>query len=83
MVFCTECFNSLRNRFEQLCINYSNEKIQNFCTQRLIRDEQNWYKEEGVKVPEIPFPGNDMVLGKYARPDLIKIKHIIFYYRYA
>lgn len=60
-----ECFNSLTNKFEQFCINYSNEKIQNFCTQRLIRDEQNWYKTEGIEVPEIPFPGNDIVLGKY------------------
>ncbi|XP_031625631.1 myosin heavy chain 95F-like [Contarinia nasturtii] len=57
-----ECFNSLGNRFEQFCINYSNEKIQNFCTQRLICDEINWYKEESINVPEISFPGNDMVL---------------------
>lgn len=61
MIF-TECFEE--NQFEQFCINYANEKIQNYCTQRLIVDEQEWYKVEGVKVPEIGFPGNDIVLSK-------------------
>lgn len=65
MFFHTECFSASNNQFEQFCINYSNEKIQNFCTQRPIRDEQNWYKNEGIELPEIPFPGNDVVLGKY------------------
>lgn len=52
------------NLFEQFCINYGNEKIQNFCTHRLIYKEQEWYKAEGLKVPEISFPGNDNILGK-------------------
>lgn len=57
-----ECF--AENQFEQFCINYANEKIQNFCTRRLIIDELEWYKVEGINVPEIEFPGNDIVLSK-------------------
>lgn len=53
------------NRFEQFCINYSNEKIQNFCTKILIYDELSWYKSEGLEAPEIIFPGNEFVLGEY------------------
>lgn len=52
------------NQFEQFCINYGNEKMQSFCTHRLIHKEQDWYKAEGFNLPEIPFPGNSGVLGK-------------------
>lgn len=62
--FSTECFKTSSNCFEQFCINYTNEKIQAFCTQHLIVDELHWYKSEGIQIPEIPFPGNDTVLGK-------------------
>lgn len=64
-IFFIECFVKSSNRFEQFCINYANEKIQSFCTTRLITDEIKWYKTEGVEIPEISFPGNDMILGKF------------------
>lgn len=63
-LFYLEFFDASKNRFEQFCINYSNEKIQSFCTQRLISDELQWYKSEGLEVPQILFPGNEIVLGK-------------------
>lgn len=63
-MFSIECFDSSMNLFEQFCINYANEKIQNFCTQRLIYKEQEWYKTEGLNLPEISFPGNDQILGE-------------------
>lgn len=62
----TECFGTSGNRFEQICINYANEKIQNFCTQRLICDELNWYKTENIAIPGIQFPGNDAILGNFS-----------------
>lgn len=62
--FVTECFESPNNRFEQFCINYANEKIQSFCTSRLIIDEVKWYEKEGIKIPTIDFPGNEIILGK-------------------
>lgn len=39
--------------------------MQQFSVQKLIRDEQNWYKSENIEVPEIIFPGNDELLGKF------------------
>lgn len=60
----TECFNPPMNRFEQLCINFANEKIQKFSTHRLIFEEQEWYKTEGIDLPEISFPGNDNILSE-------------------
>lgn len=57
-----ECLS--KNQFEQFCINYANEKIQNLCTRCLIRSEQEWYKDEGIEVPEIEFPGNDEIIGE-------------------
>lgn len=52
------------NRFEQFCINYTNEKIQKFSTDRLIYKEQQWYKSEGLDLPVISFPGNEGILGE-------------------
>lgn len=57
----TECFDI--NRYEQFCINYINEKLHSFCSQQLIHSEQEWYRMEGLKLPLIPFPGNDDILG--------------------
>lgn len=53
------------NLFEQLCINFANEKIQNFSAHRLIFEEQEWYKAEGIDLPEIAFPGNDNILSEF------------------
>lgn len=55
------------NQFEQFCINYANEKIQNFCINRLIYKEQEYYKAEGLDLPKISFPGNDDILGEFAK----------------
>lgn len=60
----TECLKKSHNQFEQFCINYANEKIQHFSTDLLIHNEQEWYKIEGVEVPPIEFPGNDIILGE-------------------
>lgn len=65
----TECLNI--NQFEQLSINYCNEKIQNFCTKRLLHDEQRWLESEGIEIASIPFPGNDRVLGMKKSADSI------------
>lgn len=51
--------------FEQFCINYANEKLQQFCVQRLIIDEQKWYVKQGLKIPTIKYLSNDEVVGKY------------------
>lgn len=59
----TECHLMGRNSFEQLCINFVNEKVQHFCASRLIKEELDWYASEGVLVRKIEFLDNDNILG--------------------
>ncbi|KAL7669053.1 hypothetical protein ACOME3_009724 [Neoechinorhynchus agilis] len=46
------------NSFEQFCINYCNEKLQQFFNGRILRDEQNLYEHEGLGVPRIQYVDN-------------------------
>ncbi len=44
--------------FEQFCINYCNEKLQQFFNQRILKDEQELYEREGLGVKRITFADN-------------------------
>ncbi|CAH0558642.1 unnamed protein product [Brassicogethes aeneus] len=57
------------NSFEQFCINYCNEKLQQFFNQRILKHEQELYKREGLSVPEITFVDNQDCI------DLIETKN--------
>ena len=46
------------NGFEQLCINYCNEKLQQFFLNFIFKHEQEIYDAEGVKWPNIDFFDN-------------------------
>ena len=46
------------NSFEQFCINYCNEKLQQFFNQRILKDEQELYEKEGLGVKKISFVDN-------------------------
>ena len=68
--------NFTENGFEQLCINYTNEKLQSHFTDALIIRQQEEYKREGVTVDHIVFPNNnaqiellDGVSGIFAKLD--------------
>lgn len=52
------------NSFEQFCINYCNEKLQQFFNERILKYEQELYKREGLNVPEITFVDNQDCIGK-------------------
>lgn len=52
------------NSFEQFCINYCNEKLQQFFNERILKNEQELYKREGLNVPEIRFVDNQDCIGK-------------------
>ncbi|KAJ1561314.1 cytochrome c oxidase subunit 1, partial [Cladochytrium tenue] len=46
------------NSFEQLCINYTNEKLQQYFTLHIFKMEQEEYKSQGVPWESIPFVDN-------------------------
>ncbi|XP_050509251.1 myosin heavy chain 95F isoform X2 [Diabrotica virgifera virgifera] len=57
------------NSFEQFCINYCNEKLQQFFNDMILKQEQELYKKEGLVVPEIQFVDNQDCI------DLIETKN--------
>ncbi|XP_031633965.1 myosin heavy chain 95F-like, partial [Contarinia nasturtii] len=57
-----ECFEMGQNSFEQICINFVNEKIRNFSTNRLIKAELDWYKSENLDIPQIDFLDNQNII---------------------
>eukprot|EP00038_Savillea_parva_P000944 m.100093 g.100093 ORF g.100093 m.100093 type:complete len:1206 (+) comp10335_c1_seq1:121-3738(+) len=46
------------NSFEQFCINYCNEKLQQFFNGRVLKDEQELYVKESIKFKEVEFVDN-------------------------
>jgi myosin V len=59
-IFGFECFR--KNGFEQLCINYANEKLQQKFTEDIFRQVQAEYKFEGLALEEITYDDNHDVL---------------------
>ncbi|KAG8513209.1 Unconventional myosin-VI, partial [Galemys pyrenaicus] len=46
------------NSFEQFCINYCNEKLQQFFNERILKEEQELYQKEGLGVNEVNYVDN-------------------------
>lgn len=50
------------NSFEQLCINFCNEKLQFHFNEHIFRMEQNLYQSEGISIPGTAFVDNQPTL---------------------
>uniref|UniRef100_A0A8B9KS67 Myosin IHb n=1 Tax=Astyanax mexicanus TaxID=7994 RepID=A0A8B9KS67_ASTMX len=57
------------NSFEQFCINYCNEKLQQLFIQLTIKSEQEEYEMEGIEWQPVPFFNNKIIC------DLVEEKH--------
>ncbi|XP_057671586.1 myosin-VIIa-like isoform X1 [Diorhabda carinulata] len=65
-IFGFENFNI--NSFEQTCINYANENLQQFFVRHIFKLEQEYYNKEGISWANITFNDNQTIL------DLIGMK---------
>ena len=50
------------NSLEQLCINYTNETLQNLFNEYIFNKEQKLYQDEGLDCEQISFTNNDKIL---------------------
>jgi myosin heavy subunit len=58
------------NSFEQLCINYCNEKLQSHFNEHIFKLEQDEYKAQGVIVADTAFKDNQPCL------DMLEIRNV-------
>lgn len=47
-----------------MCINFVNEKVQQMFVKSMLKDEQDWYAQECLEIPQIPFLDNSLILGR-------------------
>lgn len=59
-IFGFEIFDN--NSFEQLCINFANETLQQLFNQTTFKEEEQLYMEESVPYEPIKFKDNQKVL---------------------
>eukprot|EP00966_Prymnesium_polylepis_P077894 1805965-Prymnesium_polylepis.1 len=57
------------NSFEQLCINFANEKLQNFFLETVFAGEEAVYKEEGVPWNPIKYEDNKDIIELLEMPN--------------
>lgn len=56
------------NTFEQLCINYANERLQHLFVDHVLRAEQTLYEQEGILWNRLDFPDNQAILSVLHHP---------------
>ncbi|MCL4146309.1 UNVERIFIED_CONTAM: hypothetical protein GTU68_025870 [Idotea baltica] len=58
-----------RNSFEQFCINYCNEKLQQLFIELVLRQEQEEYMREGIEWTAVEYFNNEIIC------DLVEVNH--------
>ncbi|KAJ8378992.1 hypothetical protein AAFF_G00232210 [Aldrovandia affinis] len=56
------------NSFEQFCINYCNEKLQQLFVELILRQEQEEYKREGITWQHIEYFNNQIIVDLVEQP---------------
>ena len=51
-----------KNNFEQLCINYTNEKLQNYHNYIIFQNEQELYRKEGINWQIVEYKDNTPII---------------------
>ncbi|KAI3378798.1 hypothetical protein SNEBB_000798 [Seison nebaliae] len=59
-----------KNSFEQMCINYANENLQQFFVRHIFKLEQTMYDNEGISWKNIKFTDNQHILDLIAEKPL-------------
>lgn len=59
-----EFYENRNNCFEQLCINYTNERLHQFFAQTMLKNEQEWHKKENINVPKFEYFDNSHIVGE-------------------
>lgn len=49
-----------KNSFEQLCINYANERLQQLFNSSTFKEEETVYKNEGIQFQHVEFIDNQV-----------------------
>eukprot|EP00039_Didymoeca_costata_P012454 m.179999 g.179999 ORF g.179999 m.179999 type:complete len:953 (+) comp15487_c1_seq1:243-3101(+) len=57
--------NFARNSFEQLCINVTNEQLQNFFNKHIFENELAEYRKEGVDAAQVKYEDNGALLAMF------------------
>lgn len=58
-----EFSNQKENTFDQLCINYSNERFQQYFVELMLGREKIWCDSQGLNIPFVPFLDNGQIIG--------------------
>ncbi|ADM12328.2 myosin heavy chain [Encephalitozoon intestinalis ATCC 50506] len=57
-----------KNGLDQLCINWTNEKIQNDFIRKVFRGKQEMYKKEGIEWRDVEFFDNNQCILDFEKP---------------
>ncbi|XP_031625659.1 myosin heavy chain 95F-like [Contarinia nasturtii] len=58
-----ECLTEMDNTFDQLCINYANERMQEFFIDRTLLKEKQWYDAQELDIDFVSFFNNNHIVG--------------------